>query len=33
MSSVIPYRPEIEGLSALAVVAVVLFHGGFRARR
>lgn len=27
----IPYRPEIDGLRALAVIPVVLFHAGFQA--
>jgi peptidoglycan/LPS O-acetylase OafA/YrhL len=26
----VPYRPEIDGLRALAVMPVILFHGGFQ---
>ena len=29
MSSSLAYRPEVDGLRALAVVPVVLFHAGF----
>ena len=27
--SILPYRPEIDGLRALAVIPVILFHAGF----
>ena len=30
-STVTRYRPEVDGLRALAVVPVILFHAGFAA--
>ena len=29
MSSSVSYRPEIDGLRAIAVLSVVIFHAGF----